>query len=190
MTDPVVPPPVPAPLQPEGEPREPARHSAVWALVHALEGADPGTLAALRRIRTDALPPAFFRVAATTLDEHLPESGPSRERLETRWAVVVQAMAMASESRLLGRVPLGKALAEAGVAEMRVLRLLEAHDELLADVVRTVVHQLVSKARTFSPTDLADLVLDDGSEHAERARRRIARFFYSTATKAPDRRLP
>jgi CRISPR type I-E-associated protein CasB/Cse2 len=170
--------PVALPAPPHAVPR---RHRAVAALGRALqpERADPGTLAALRRADPASPPPAFYRVTVDVLDEHLPEAGPLRDALEIRWAVVVSAMANAQG--LLARVPLGEALARAGVAEMRVLRLLEAQDTQLADLVRHVVHQLVQKGQPFDPDDLADLVLTGGTDRAQEPRRRIARSYYRHA---------
>lgn len=163
---------------PPKAPAEPPRHRAVAALRHVIESLDPGTLAALRRADPASPPPAFYRVTVSVLDDYLPEGGPRRLEQETRWAVVVSAMATAFSAKagLLARVPLGEALAKAGVAEMRVVRLLEAQDAQLPDLVRNIVHQLVQKAQPFDPNDLADLVLSDNDNRA--ARSRIARSFY------------
>jgi CRISPR system Cascade subunit CasB len=148
------------------------RHRLVAALRHAIEAADPGTAAALRRADPSSPPAAFYRLTVRLLDEHLPEAGPRRIVEEGRWAVV--AAAMANAAGFMRRVPLGEALARAGVAEMRVVRLLEARDSQLADQVRNIVHQLVQKAQSFDPNDLADLVLSDSDD----PRRWIARSFY------------
>lgn len=171
MTEPVASPPQTAP-----EAKQSKRHRAVAALKRILENADPGTLAALRRAEPASPPPAFYRVTVDALDDVLPEEGPRRSAEEVRWAVVVAAMANAG--RFLAHVPIGEALAKAGVAEVRVVRLLEAHDAQLADLVRNAVHQLVQKGQPFDPNDLADLVLSDGGERERDARSRIARSFY------------
>lgn len=160
------------------------QRSALEELRTTLEHADAGTLASLRRMLAPELPhPAFFRIASKPLDEILPDHGSLRERLESRWAICVQAMAMAitpsksGRSSLLSRVPFGEALALGDVAEMRVLRLLNAPDDHVAPLVRNAVHQLVSRGQSFDPQDLASLVLSEG-DHKESARRRIARDFY------------
>lgn len=153
------------------------RNQAVEGLRRALADADAGTLAALRRALPASPPASFYRVTVGILDDLLPESGKLRDLVEARWVVVVSAMARATPG-LLAPVPLGQAIALAGVAEMRLLRLLEAHDEQLADIVRNVVHQLVQKGQPFDPKDLADLVLYDGTEHEKATRRRVARDFY------------
>ena len=164
-----------------------SRKSALEALRHALEQvADPGTLAALRRMDPACPPPAFFRLMAASLDDILPPDGQARDLAETSWALVSQAMAMATGGRrgssLLGRVPFGQALAQAGVAEMRLLRLLNASGEQRHALVRGVVHQLVSAGQTFDPSQLADLVLARDDDAEERARRSIARQFYRHVT--------
>ena len=145
-------------------------------LLRTLERADPGTLAALRRADPSSPPPAFFRVSVEALDGVLPDGGPLRQELDARWLTI--ATALATAQGLLGRAPFGEALAHAGVAEARVLRLLDAGRSQLADLVRHVVHQLVQKAQSFDPADLADLVLTAETERSQEPRRRIARTFY------------
>ena len=152
------------------------RHLAVNALRYAIERADPGTRAALKRADFAAPPTAFYRVTVDILDEDFAGGGTRRAEIEARWIVV--AAAMASAEGLLSRAPFGEALARAGVAEMRVLRLLEAHGSQLADLTRTIVHQLVQKAQSFDPQDLADLVLSDQTGREREPRARIARAFY------------
>jgi CRISPR type I-E-associated protein CasB/Cse2 len=159
------------------------RRRVLGALRHRLQRADPGELSSLRRSEPASPPPAFFRIAVDLLDDVLPPQGPRRDALESRWALLAKVIATAlgtspSTGGLLGNVPFGEALARADVAEMRLLRLLEAHEGQLDDLVRQVVAQLASKGQPFSINDLADLVLDHGSDHAESARRRIARSFY------------
>lgn len=171
------------PAHTQSSPSSTARGRALGALRASLQRADPGVLAQLRRGDPSSPPPAFFRIAVGTLDEVLTARGAEYARDESRWAVVAKSMAMAlgtagSTGGLLGTVPFGEALARAGVAERRVLQLLEAHDDRLATLVRHVVSQLVSKGQPFAPNDLADLVIDDGTERGETARRRIARHFY------------
>jgi len=98
---------------------ESGRRQAVARLRRVLERADPGTLAALRRIRSGGDPPAaFYRVTVDALEGVVPEDGPGRDRADARWAIVASAMANALE--LLAPIPFGQALAEAGVSEMRV----------------------------------------------------------------------
>lgn len=158
----------------------PTRRRLAEALRHSLERSDPGTLAALRRMRPMAPPPAFFRVATQILDDGAPEGGPRREATETGWACVAQAMAMAitpGARSLLARVPLGEACAAADVSEMRLLGLLNAEGEPRFDRVRGVVQQLIAKGKHFDAGDLAELLLSQGDAE-ESARRHIARGYY------------
>ncbi len=170
--------PLPAPV--DAAPRRTPRRELIAKLSAALERAEPGTVAALRRADPTSPPPAFYRLATAVLDEHLAqaaESGPLRDDLESRWTII--ASAMASAQGFLAAVPLGEALAKAGVAEMRFLRLLEAQASQLPELVRNVVHQLVQKGQPFDPNDLADLVLARDDDRGPR--RAIARSFYRHA---------
>lgn len=157
---------------------KPTYREMVARLRNALDRADPGTLATLRKLKANApLPSAFYRLTVDVLDDVLAEGGPVREEVERRYAVLVAAMANAQN--FLGSVPLGEALAKAGVAEMRLLRLLEANPEQLPDLVRTLVHQLVQKGQVFDPNDLANLLL--AREEDRTSRSHIARSFYRHA---------
>ena len=169
-----------APTPIETAPKRLTRYELVTKLRGVLAHADPGTLAALRRANSSSPPPAFYRVAVAVLDEHLArfaDSGPQRDDIESRWTVIVSAMANAQG--FLAAVPLGEALAKAGVTEMRFLRLLEANTAQLPELVRNVVHQLVQKGQPFDPNDLADLVLAVDEDRSPR--RKLARSFYRHA---------
>lgn len=138
----------------------------------------PGDLAELRRPDATKLqPPAFWRVVAMHLDAHLPVDDTARAEQERRWAVVMAAMAEAKGFHNPA-ARLGKALAEA-VDERRVLQLLRAHDEALAIAVRMVVHHLVSRGIAFDHAQLAWLVLSDGRDDEQRARRAIYQDFFA-----------
>ena len=171
----------PAPTPVEAAPKKPTRREAIAKLGRALASADPGTLAALRRAKPASPPAVFYRLVVDVLDDILAEAGPFRDEVETRWALIASAMAAAQG--FLAAVPLGEALAGAGVSEMRFLRLLEADSSQLPKLVGNVVHQLVQRGQPFDPNDLANLVLarDDDRE----PRRRIARSYYRHAD--PDR---
>lgn len=150
------------------------------------ENLTPGDLAALRRLRPeDPGGAALWRLVANRLEpaQALPEGGPARLELERRWAVILRALA---ELALLHspRRPLGTALAAAGVAEGRLLRLLRAQGGALFDAVRTTAHQLATAAEPVDLTLLAHLVLSAGRADEEEVRRRIARdYFRSVETR-------
>jgi len=142
------------------------------------DGLSSGDVAELRRARPDSVPgPAFWRIVATHAITTESE-GSARLEAERRWTAIVSGMAkMKGLHRPAAR--LGRALAQGGLTEPRVLRLLRAHDEALADVVRTTAHQLASTATPVDWTDLARLVLSDGRSDEDEVRRRIARDYYS-----------
>lgn len=170
----------PAPVAESAAPAKQTRRETVARLRHAIQHTDPGTVASLRRFNGDSVPPAaFYRLTVGLLDEILPEAGPHREAAEQRWAVI--AAAMASAQGFLSGVPLGEALAKAKVAEMRVLRLLEARAAQLPDLVRNVVHQLVQKGQSFDSNDLANLLLAPDDDRTVRGH--IARLYYRHAEK-------
>lgn len=136
----------------------------------------PGDLAALRRARFEsATDPAFWRLAM----RHLEPAGLLRgEEDERRWLQILGGMAAMKGLHRKGARP-GRVLAEAEVAEARVLRLLRAHGETLHPVLRAVVHQLASGGRAIDWTGLAELILSDGKPRwEEKARRRVARDYY------------
>lgn len=152
------------------------RRRALGALRHRIDAADTGTLAHLRRMRPDEPAPTFYRMTTDLLDTFEAPSGAAREEAERRWAVI--ARALASSVGMTSNVRLGAALAAARVAELRVLRLIEARGEQLADALFNLVHQLTSKGQTFNPNDLAALVLSDGRADEASVRRTLARDFY------------
>lgn len=167
---------------PAEAPKKPTRRETVAKLRWAVENADPGTLAALRRWSGDSLPPpAFYHLTVGILDEDLADFAESkfRDDLDARWAVIASLMARAKG--FLKEVPLGEAMAKAGVAEMRLLRLLEANEQQLPDLVRNVVHQLVQKGQSFDPNDVANLLLDREEQKVPRSR--IARFYCRNESK-------
>lgn len=152
----------------------------VARLARHLSEAGPGDVAALRRLRPGSPQVgAYWKLLAAVLEpaEQLPGEVSAREVAERRWAVILAAMAEAegfhAPSQRFGRV-----LAECGVPEVRVLKLLRASGDALADAVRVTVHHLVSRGARFDQTALAALVLSDGRSDEERVRRGIYRDFF------------
>jgi CRISPR type I-E-associated protein CasB/Cse2 len=152
-------------------------------VVHAIareiadERIPPGDRAALRR---ENLGPAFWRVAVRHLepgDLLGSEDASWRADAERRWSAILAELARASGQHLKGR-RLGAALAEAGVAEARVLRLARAHGESLLKTVRAVAHQLVSGGQHADWADFAALILSDGRTWEDDERRRLCLDYY------------
>jgi CRISPR type I-E-associated protein CasB/Cse2 len=136
-----------------------------------------GSLAALRRLRPEAPDGAAFwwlvaECAPTAFDDG---------RLAKALAAVVQAMAIAHPFHrpLSGRGRLGEALAEAGVSEARLLRLLRLPRSELPEELRRLARLMAAKgdAGRFDWSDVFDLLFWVEGEAGER-RRRIARDYY------------
>jgi CRISPR system Cascade subunit CasB len=139
----------------------------------------PGDRGSLRR---ETVGPAFWRIAV----RHLEPAGllggddaPWRADQERRWAAILAGLAHSAELHTPRR-RLGVALAEADVAEARVLRLARAHGEPLLATVRAVAHQLGSGGQRVDWADFADLILSDGKPWEEEVRRRLCLDFYRT----------
>lgn len=153
--------------------------SPVEGAVAKLKHLPPGDRAALRKLNPhDLHQPAFWKLSTGVLHDALPADGRLRDERERQWAVILAVGAAALHSP---NVRFGSAMARAGVAEVRLTRLLRARGEQLPDAVRTLTHQLVSAGVSFDLADLAWLVLSEGQADEERARQQIARDYYRAA---------
>lgn len=166
----------------------PPRDNPYGALASHLQRAGPGDRAALARMDPDALRP--HEVAA--LARALLSAGlqPETWRPETwpRWALVAHGMALAGHD---GRVRLGRQLAQAGVAESRVTKLLTARGEAFRQLLPRVLRLLASKGVRPNWYELGELVLKEDSaapgdgERAEQLRMRIAGPYFSAVATKP-----
>ncbi len=139
-----------------------------------------GDVAELRRMRPgDPACPAFWKLLTARIEPALglPAGGRRRLELERRWSVILAALATLDGLHAPGR-PLGRALAEAGLTELRLNRLLVARSEGLHDALRTVCHQLSSTAQPADLAELALLVLSEGERDEELVRRAVARHYF------------
>ncbi len=162
------------------EPSEaPSLNRLVGLLARAIARAlPPGDVAALRRMAPhDLATPAFWKLAGTVLEGEFRGEGPGVEGRERNWAMVTSALAITSGLHAPGR-GLGAALAEAGLSELRLTRLLRAHGDALWAEVRMVAAYLASKAKPFDAADLARLVLSDDGPSEEPVRRRVAKSYF------------
>lgn len=168
---------------PAPEVDRPTLSSTVGSIATAIEKAlSPGDVAALRKLAPDDPACAAYWRLMSMNPETVPHFGDSREDIERRWASILQAMATMAGLHS-SRVPLGRAMAEADVAEQRFLRLLRASGSGLADAVRITAHHLAQKAVPSDHLDLAQLVLSDGGPGEDSVRRRIARSYYTQTAK-------
>jgi CRISPR type I-E-associated protein CasB/Cse2 len=131
-----------------------------------------GDVAALRRLEPSAPGgSAFWRLVP---EQVIVETGLPTEEAERRWGVIVSSLALAGGRHRL-RARLGEALAQVGLSEGRLDRLLRARGPRLHDEVRIAARRLDTRARDADWTEVARLVLD---EDDERARRNVARDYY------------
>jgi CRISPR system Cascade subunit CasB len=155
--------------------------SIVGRLAYALESSlSAGDVAELRRLRPkDVGSPAFWKIAALYLEPagQLPKGGDARDEAERRWAAILQGLAALGPLHRHG-IGLGGALAVAGFAELRFVRLLGGRGEGLLDLVRTTAQFLAAKGQSVDWTDAARLVLSGGRSNEETVRRRLARDYY------------
>lgn len=139
-----------------------------------------GDLADLRRLSPrEPGGAAFFKLAVGYLRPrgYLTAAGASLDREERQWACVIAAMARAPALHAPGW-RLGRSLAAASFSELRLVRLLRAHDDALLQAVRLAGQFLAAKGEAADFADLARLVLSDGTDHEEAVRRTIARDYY------------
>lgn len=167
---------------------QPARSTPYGALAAHVRNSGPGDRAALARMDPDALRP--HEIAA--LSRALLKAGlqPETWRPETwsRWALIAHGVALAGHD---GTSKLGRQLAQAGVAESRVTRLLTARGEAFRQLLPRVLRLLASKGVQPNWLELGELVLkedssaDDDIQRAEQLRIRIAGpYFSALASKA------
>lgn len=159
--------------------------SVIQRIIAELSEAGTADRAELRRLKPDDPGgSAFWRIVVTRLDPaHLPGGGPARDEAFRRWAVILRALAELDGLHNPGR-RFGTALAEAGVSELRLNRLLRASDEQLFDQLHAVTHQLATAALPVDLTAIARLVLSDGQPHERAARQTIANDYYAQIFRA------
>ena len=153
----------------------------VSRLAGALSHASAGDLAALRRLDlTCPTAPAFWRFlpVGTTAT-----SGQARDEIERRWATVMVVIATLGPSHR-PHARLGRALQEAGFAEIRLTRLLRAAGDRLSDEIVSATRYLAAKGQHVDALDLARLVLITQPEKADSVRRDIARHYFAVPTTA------
>lgn len=153
------------------------RRDTYAALAAHIGRAGTGERAALARLQPEALQP--HELAA--LSRALLAAGLSPEswRAETwpRWALIAQGIALAGHD---GRRRLGEQLADAGVAESRVTRLLTTRGDAFRQSLPRLLRLLASKGVAPNWRELGELALKECSadrgqlEAAEALRLRIA----------------
>ena len=136
-----------------------------------------GELAELRRISPEEpFTPALWKILISCVPESW-TSGADRDEKERRWAALLMGMALSGGLHTPSK-PFGEALAEAGWSELRFVRLMRAKDKKLFGELRRVAGYLAAKSQEANWADMADLLLDQHGDFAEKHRRRLARYYY------------
>lgn len=157
--------------------------TSLKTIINGLHGAivhryGNGVRASLRRLDPEAPGMAFWKIAVQYLDpyDHLGD-GPDPERVR-RWALIVWILAEVGQLHKPGR-RLGKALAAAKIAEIRVERLLRTPASRLGPEIRPLIRQIRSAGKSVDTLDLAYLILTKDKNTLEQIRNRIARDYYA-----------
>ena len=160
------------------------------ALAAYIQRARSGERAALARLKPEALQP--HQLAA--LAHALLAAGLSPEQWHTdtwpRWALIAHGMALAGHD---GKQKLGKQLAQAGVSESRVTKLLTSRGDAFTQLLPRVLRLLASKGVAPNWSELGNLVLKEGSSQrkhqtdAEVIRLRIAGPYFSVLARAESK---
>lgn len=155
--------------------------SAITAIGSDIDGGriSPGHRAELRRGWGTGPGPAFWRLSMERLEPLGLVETPEQER---RWSTIVAGLA---ETKGLPRrgISFGRAAQQAGVAELRLLRLLRSDDETLNDALRGLVVQIAQAGYGFDWKQPAFLVLARAPEMVTSSRREIARDYYRSVAK-------
>lgn len=142
------------------------------------KGLSNGDRAALRRIDLDQpVTPTLWKVLFDLKQDE--SKGMPQTKWEQRWATLLMGMAHCAGLHDYD-VPLGQALAEAGWAETRFVRLLEADDETLPVLLRRMSQYLASKQQPANWDDVRRLLFYQSGDTAEDIRLSIARPYYRT----------
>ncbi|MGB5948198.1 MAG: type I-E CRISPR-associated protein Cse2/CasB [Parvibaculum sp.] len=143
---------------------------------------DPGELAALRRLVTGEKNAVFWRV----LTNEVPDEFASGRIEEDLWAALLASFALLAPLGNGRGETIGGALATTGYSEPRLLRLLRADRERIADEVTAAARWLSAHGRSCDWLELARFVFSriqstEGSDH--RTARKIARDYFTAISR-------
>lgn len=182
---------VASPQEPGTEAAAPAprRGSPYGALARHIQHAGLGERAALARLQPEALQPHQLAALSRALlaaglqpESWHPDTWP-------RWALIAQGMALAGHN---GQGRLGRQMADAGVAESRVSKLLTARRGAFRQLLPRVLRLMASKGVAPNWCELGELVLKEASadradqQQVEALRLRIAGPYFSALARAAN----
>lgn len=156
--------------------------SPFGGLARHVQRAGPGDRAALSRLQPEALRPHELAALSRALLSAGLQSEHWHAETWRRWALIAQGMALAGHD---GAARLGRQLAQAGVAESRVTRLLTARGDAFRQLLPRVLRLLASKGVKPNWFELGELVLkqdsadSDDLNRTEELRLRIAGTYFS-----------
>lgn len=160
-----------------------AHHEPFGALAAYIHRASTGDRAALARLKPEALQPHQLAALARALIAA--GLAPEQWHADTwpRWALIAHGMALAGHD---GKQKLGRQLANAGVSESRVTKLLTSRGEAFTQLLPRVLRLLSSKGVAPNWRELGELVLKESSSqaNAEKIRLQIAGPYFSTLARA------
>lgn len=152
------------------------------ALAAFVRRAGPGDRAALARLNPAAMQPHQVAALARALlaaglapEQWHPDTWP-------RWALIAHGIALAGHDQ---RQPLGSQLAQAGMSESRVTKLLTARGDAFLQLVPRLLRLMASKGVAPNWRELGDLVLKEHSadptrlDEAEDIRLQVAGRYFS-----------
>lgn len=169
-------------MNPEAEPQSSLRERA-YQVVRRVSALGKGDRTQLRREGIAlSVSPAFFKIAIEVLEPLgllPPEGDRRRDAAEDRWSLLLAAFVLLEGRHSRGR-SLGAALAESGLTELRLERLLRADTSTLPKILVSALHQLSHSGTLVDLGELTLLLLVDSPEYRESIRRQVARSYYRT----------
>lgn len=159
-------------------------------LAACIHRASTGDRAALARLKPEALQPHQLAALARALTAA--GLAPEQWHADTwpRWALIAHGMALAGHD---GKQKLGRQLANAGVSESRVTKLLTSRGDAFTQLLPRVLRLLASKGVAPNWRELGELVLKESSSlrsnqaDAEEIRLQIAGPYFSTLARAESK---
>ena len=182
-------------LEPTLEERDPPEAAATHrepfrALAAHIKSASTGDRAALARLKPEALQPHQLAALARALSAAGLASEQWHADTWPRWALIAHGMALAGHD---GKQKLGKQLANAGVSESRVTKLLTSRGDAFTQLLPRVLRLMASKGVAPNWRELGELVLKEGSSlrsnqaEAEGIRLQIAGPYFSSLARAESK---
>jgi CRISPR system Cascade subunit CasB len=137
---------------------------AIGRMAGFIDRADPGTRAALARLDPEALRPHQIAALAQALIAACLSPDSWQAANWKRWALIAHGMALAGHSK----GSLGRQLAEAGVSEPRVTKLLVSREDAFLQIVPRLLRLLASQQVAPNWYALSELILHNDAQEATR----------------------